>query len=77
MSERLLFNQELLKSKKSVTDEKYGKSTSKTNFLETYDNAGQNEIDTTLGSESVTEEETENMKKINQYFVNDFQELQK
>ena len=52
-------------------------STSKTNFLETYDNAGQNEIDRTSGSENVTEEETENMKKINQYFVNDFQELQK
>lgn len=77
MNERLFFNQELLKSKKSVTDEKHEKSTSKTDFLEKYDNAGQNEIDTTSGSESVTEEETENMKKINQYFVNDFQELQK
>lgn len=60
-----------------MTDEKHGKSTSKTNFLETYDNAGQNEIDRTTGSENVTEEETENMKKTNQYFVNDFQELQK
>ena len=60
-----------------MTDEKHGKSTLKTNFLEKCDNAGQNEIDTTSGSECVTEEETENMKKINQYFVNDFQELQK
>ena len=70
------FNQELLVNEyETSTIEEHGKSSSQIDLHKETVDESENESDAIL--ESATEEETKNLKQVNQYFVVDFQELQK